>query len=167
MGGHNSGESDFPVMPGRSGRRGIENGNDGSQESCKVSLREPALTITAKFSDQLSWRFENLKESRWMDLIHPTKFSQRRKATANEQRALIAELRQLYPFAVIDGTITENSLTVLYSSSEVALLLQKIVREQDARLTAKKERQIRLQQNVKEVIKVLRKEERTEVMQWT
>ena len=57
---------------------------------------------------------------------------------------------QLYPFAVTDGTITENNLTVLYNSSEIALLLQKAVGERDNRLVAKKERQKRLQRNFEE-----------------
>ena len=154
----------FPVMRERSGWRGIESGNDGSQESWKDSLKDLALTITTKFSEQLSWRFENLKKFRWMDLIHPTKFSQRRKATANEQRALIAELHQLYPFAVNDGTITENNLSVLYNSSEIALLLQKAVGERDSRLAAKKERQTRLQQTVEEVSKDAEERNRSELM---
>eukprot|EP00795_Rhopilema_esculentum_P016293 gene16293-biopygen5543 len=143
-------DPDFPVMRERTGWRGIENGNDGSQESWKASLQTLALTITAKFSEQLSWRFGNLEKFRWMDLIHPTKFSERRNATANEQKALIVELHKLYPFAVQDVIATENNLSVLYNSSEISLLLQKVVRERDTIHAAKKERQARLQQKVEE-----------------
>eukprot|EP00794_Sanderia_malayensis_P008363 gene8363-9261_t len=62
------------------------------------------------FGDQLSWRFSNLAKFRWMDLIHPAKFDEGKKASSQEQRSLIEKLLQLYPFAVSDVTATEYNL---------------------------------------------------------
>ena len=47
-------------------------------------------------------------------------------------------------------TTKENNLSDLYNRSEISLLLQKVVREQDTIHAAKKERQARLQQKVEE-----------------
>ena len=72
-----------------------------------------------------------------MNLVHPSKFSERKAATVPEQRALIEELRKLYPFAVDDTTATEYNLNVLYNNHEISPLLNKLVRERDT-LAAKK-----------------------------
>ncbi len=71
-----------------------------------------------------------------MELIHQSKFEQKRKATSAKQRSMLNELKMLYPFAVADIIATENNLEVLYNNKEIAILLNKLVGEQDA---AKKE----------------------------
>ena len=76
---------------------------------------------------------------RWMELIHPSKFQDRKKATVTEQRVLINDVRKLYPFAVRDLIETEHNLHVLYNNKEIARLLQKVVTKRDA-LIAKKRR---------------------------
>eukprot|EP00794_Sanderia_malayensis_P002192 gene2192-2495_t len=96
------------------------------------------------FGDQLSWRFSNLAKFRWMDLIHPAKFDERKKASSQDQRSLIEKLLQLYPFAVSDATATEYNLNVLYNNNEIALLLQKLVQERDAVVARKNEKRARL-----------------------
>ena len=58
-----------------------------------------------------------------MNLVHPSKFSERKAATVWEQRALIKELRKIYPFAVDDTTATEYNLNVLYNNHEISPLL--------------------------------------------
>ncbi len=62
-------------------------------------------------------------------------------ATVREQRSLIEELRELYPFAVEDVTATEYNLNVLYNNREISLLLAKLVRERDSLAAKKKARQ--------------------------
>ena len=93
--------------------------------------------ISTTFLEQLSWRFSNLPQFEWTSLIHPTKFEERNRATAGEQRELIERVRRLYPFVVTDVTATEYNLNVLYNSIEVLVLLKRLVRERDA-LVAKK-----------------------------
>ncbi len=48
-----------------------------------------------------------------MELIHPSKFEQRRKVTSAQQRSMLNELKMLYPFAVQDIIATENNLEVI------------------------------------------------------
>ncbi len=55
-----------------------------------------------EFSNQVSWRFQNLEKLGWIELVHPAKFEERRKATSQDQKALIRCVQDLYPFAVAD-----------------------------------------------------------------
>ena len=80
------------------------------------------------FLSKLAW---------WVNLVHPTKFFERKFATPSEQRALLAELRQLYPFAVTDPVATEYNLNVLCNNSEIAILLKKVVRDRDEIISRK------------------------------
>ena len=144
-------DPDFPVIRARGGWRGMEQEKDGSQESWKESLTNLGKDIIAKFSEQLSWRFENLSRFEWMNLIHPTKFEERKRATSREQRALIEAVHRLYPFAVSDVTATEYNLNVLYNNNEISLLLQKLVRDRDAFVAKKKERSRKLRASMIEV----------------
>ena len=73
-----------------------------------------------------------------MNLVHPSKFNDRKEATVWEQRLLIDELRKHYPFAVDDKTATEYNLNLLYNNNEISILLKKLVRERDA-LAAQKQ----------------------------
>eukprot|EP00112_Aurelia_sp_Birch-Aquarium-sp1_P014942 Seg3263.3 transcript_id=Seg3263.3/GoldUCD/mRNA.D3Y31 product="hypothetical protein" protein_id=Seg3263.3/GoldUCD/D3Y31 len=74
-----------------------------------------------------------------MELIHPTKFESRKKATAAQQRALIRDIKKLYPFAVQNVSATEHNLNVLYNNEEIKILLNEVVSERDA-LVKKQER---------------------------
>ena len=78
-----------------------------------------------------------MKKFKWMNLIHPAKFDEQKNALLRDQRILIHELSQLYPFVVLDMIALENNLDVLYNNKEISALLQKLVRERDA-LVAKK-----------------------------
>ena len=68
-----------------------------------------------------------------------------------EQRALIEELRKIYPFAVDDTTATEYNLNVLYNNHKISLLLNKLVRERDALAAKKKAKQGKRAQTQMEV----------------
>ena len=136
-----------PAMPAvrtRDGWRNMEPANNGSSESWKASLQSLGEEITGKFSEQLMWRFSNLAKFKWMELIHPTKFEERRKATVRQQRALINDVQELYPFVVKDVLATEYNLSVLYHSTEIGILLQKLVRERDELVAKKKERRTKI-----------------------
>ncbi len=50
-----------------------------------------------------------------MELTHPAKYEQRRKATSVQRRSLLNELKMLYPFTVPDIIAPENNLEVLYN----------------------------------------------------
>eukprot|EP00794_Sanderia_malayensis_P010414 gene10414-11502_t len=76
-----------------------------------------------------------------MELVHPTKFESRKKATAAQQRALIGDAKMLYPFAVQNVSATEHNLDVLYNNKEIKILLDKVVSQRDALVAKKKERQ--------------------------
>ena len=130
-------DPEFPTVRNRGGWRAMEQGNDGSQESWKDSLTKLDDKIVAKFTEQLDWRFANLSKFQWINLVHPTKFDERKAATVREQRVLIEEFRKLYPFAMDDTTATEYNLKVLYNNNEISLLLKKLVCERHA-LAAKK-----------------------------
>ena len=125
-------DPEMPSIRRREGWRGIENSIDGSPNSWKRSLEAIGKEVTTKFLEQLLWRFENLKKFRWMELIHPTIFEERRKTSPDNMRELINELRATYPFAVSDQGSLEHCLDVLYSNKEIALLLQKLFKERDA-----------------------------------
>eukprot|EP00794_Sanderia_malayensis_P010346 gene10346-11423_t len=134
----------FPVIRKRGAWRNMEQQSDGTQESWKQSLINLGSHITNMFGEQLSRRFSKLARFRWMDLIHPAKFDERKKASSQDQRSLIEKLLQLYPFAVSDVTATEYNLNVLYNNNEIALLLQKLVQERDAVVARKNEKRARL-----------------------
>ncbi len=133
-------DPEFPAVRARGGWRGLGQEIDGSQESLKMSLETVAKTVTRKFSEQLTWRFANLEKFKWMELIHPTKFESRKKATAAQQRVLIGDAKKLYPFAVQNVSATEHNLDVLYNNEEIKILLNKVVSERDALVAKKKER---------------------------
>ena len=135
---------EIPTVRNRGGWRGIESANDGSPESWKLSLTGLAATCAAKFSEQINWRFSNLQKFKWMDLIHPAKFEERKKAVIHGQRALIDETARVYPFAVPDAVTLEHCLNVLYQNKEISALLQKIVRGRDALVAKKKEKRARM-----------------------
>ena len=134
----------MPSIRRREGWRGIENSIDGSPDSWRRSLEAIGKEVTRKLLEQLLWRFVNLKKFRWMELIHPTKFDVRRKASTDSTRELINELRATYPFAVSDQGSLEHCLAVLYSNKEIALLLEKLVKERDALVGKKMNRRRRL-----------------------
>ena len=97
----------FPVVHARGGWRNMEPENQGAQESWKASLGNLGREIKRRFSDELHWRFANLKNFSWMTLIHPSKFDKGKKMSSKDQRALIKELQYIYPFAVSDITEAE------------------------------------------------------------
>ena len=136
----------LPVFPTRRGWRGVEHSADGSSDSWKTFLVNVAADVTETFSEQLQWRFENVKKFKWMDLVHPAMFSQRKTASSGDQRALISKLSEAYPFVVPDPIALEHNLSVLYQNEEISVLLQKLVRERDALVARKKERRRRLAQ---------------------
>ena len=131
-------DPELPTVRNRGGWRAMEQGNDGSQESWRSTLTKLGKEIVGKFTEQLDWRFANLSKFQWMNLVHPSKFNERKEATVREQRLLIEELQKHYPFAVDDTTATEYNLNVLYNNNEISILLKKLVRERDA-LAAQKQ----------------------------
>ena len=72
-------DPEFPTVCNRGGWIAMEQGNDGSQESWKCSLSELGGAIVAEFTEQLNWRFANLSRFLWINLVHPTKFEERRR----------------------------------------------------------------------------------------
>ena len=117
----------LPVFPTSRGRRGVEHSADGSSDSWKTFLVNVAADVTKTFSEQLQWRFENVKKFKWMDLVHPAMFSQRKTASSGDQRALISKLSEAYPFVVPYPIALEHNLGVLYQNEEISVLLQKLV----------------------------------------
>ena len=133
-------DPNVPAIRNRRGWRGIEGGIDGSAESWKQILFETARKVASKFSEQISWRFQNLKRFNWIKPIHPSEFEARKNASAQEQRELIKELRALYPTAVPDPLALEHCLNVLYNNQEISALLKRILRERDSEIIKNKER---------------------------
>ena len=120
----------FPVSTAREGwRGGMQEENHGSEEEWKVSLLETGTAVVTHFSREISWRFQNLNKFKWVELVHPAKFDERRIASCQEQRALIESLKELYPFAVNDTVAVEHNLNVLYNCTEISVLLNKFVCE--------------------------------------
>ena len=134
----------LPVVRSREGWRGVQEGLDGSATSWKLSLETVSKTVMQKFSEQLQWRFENVKNFKWMSLVHPAKFEDRKKGLLCDKKVLISELLKLYPFAVHDQTALENNLSVMYHNEEISILLRKLVRERDALAAKKKEKRRKL-----------------------
>ena len=90
----------------------------------RQSLQRVAANLTQEFSEQIRWRFENLTKFKWIDLVHPAKFDLLRTATVNNQRALISELKELYPFVVPDTVVLEHNLAVLYQNKGISALIR-------------------------------------------
>ena len=107
-------DPEISTVRNRGGWRGIESANYGSPESWKLCLTGLAATCSAKFSEQINWRLSNLQKFKWMDLIHPAKLDERKKAVIHAQRAFIDETARVYPFAVPDAVTLEHCLEVLY-----------------------------------------------------
>ena len=137
-------DPEIPVVRVRDGWRGVEEPINGAPASWRETLTDLAKTCTATFSNQLAWRFHNLEKFKWMDLIHPAKFEERKKASLQEQRALLKELCSVYSFAFPDEIALEHCLSVLYHNMEVAALLRKVVKERDAAIAKKKEKRLQL-----------------------
>ena len=133
-------DPDFPAVRTKEGWRQLEQGIDGSHDNWRLSLEDVAKQVINAFLEQICWRFENVKNFKWMDLIHPSKFEERKQASSTQQRELINDLQKLYPFAVPDVIATENNLHVLYHNTAIATLLQKGIRERDAIVAKKKKR---------------------------
>ena len=93
-------------------------------------MTDLAKTCIATFSNQLARRFHNLEKFNWMDLI--LQYEERKKASLQEQRALLKELCSVYSFAFPDEIALEHCLSILYHNMEVVALLRKVVKERDA-----------------------------------
>ena len=130
----------FPIIAERVGWRGIDEQNDGSEEMWKTSLFATGMELVAEFSSQICWRFENIEMFKWVELVHPSKFTVRKISSSQEQREMIETVKELYPFIVADTVAIENNLNVLYHCSEISLLLQQVVRERDE-LAAKRRKE--------------------------
>ena len=138
-------DPEMPAVRQRNGWRGVEGAID-SPDSWKQKLLSISAEVAQKFLEQLLWRFENLKKFKWMDLIHPSKFDERKKMPPSKQKELINEIIELYPFAVQDALALEHNLNVLYDNTEIKILLDKIVRERDELAAKKRERRRRTKQ---------------------
>eukprot|EP00794_Sanderia_malayensis_P010654 gene10654-11784_t len=134
---------EIPSVRQRNGWREVESAIVFS-ESWKQKLIAISTEVTQKFTDQLLWRFSNLKKFELMDFIHPSKFAERRAVSQAKQKGLIHDLKNLYPFVVSDPLALEHNLSVLYSNSEIGILLEKTVRERDQVVAKKRERRRRL-----------------------
>ena len=130
----------FPVERARAGWRGRETHNNGSEDAWKEKLSIVASKVCIEFSGQISWRFENLKKFKWMDLIHPAKFAENVKRPPNEIKELIREFGDLYPFAVHDINSVEHNLEVLYNNHEISLLLRKCANERNRAMKQRRAR---------------------------
>ncbi|XP_065054458.1 zinc finger MYM-type protein 1-like isoform X1 [Rhopilema esculentum] len=119
-------DPEMPAVRQRNGWRGVEEAVD-STGSWKINLLAISSEIAQKFLEQLLWRFENLTRFKWMELIHPSKFDERKKMPPAKQKELICKVKELYPFAVPDALALEHNLSVLYDNNEIKILLDKIV----------------------------------------
>ena len=136
-------DPDFPIMRARAGWRGIETANNGSQESWKQTLSIVQEKICTEFSKQISWRFQNLEKFKWMDLVHPSKFTQSRKLPPKEVKLMLREFMNLYPFAVDDISSAENNLEVLHNNSKISL--RKCAKERDHTVKKRKAKQRKIE----------------------
>lgn len=146
-------DPELPEVRARRGWRCMEQGTNGAQsthESWKNAMKLTAGRITTGFSDQLAWRFENLEKFKWVDLVNPRKFDERKTSSSENERSLIKEVSQLYPFVVPDAVALENNLNVLYNSTEISLLLKSLIRERDLLVQQKKAKRRRLAENCNE-----------------
>ena len=136
-------DPNFPIARARTGWRGRETQNNGSEDSWKERLSVVASKVCVEFSGQITWRFENLKKFKWMDLIHPSKFAENVKKPSNQIKELIREFIDLYPFAVNDISSVEHNLEVLYNNHEISLLLRKCAGERNRAIKQRRARQRR------------------------
>ena len=79
-----------------------------------------------------------------MDGSYSSRKHLRKEKAIHTQRALLNETVRIYPFAVPDAVTLEHCLIVLYQNKEISALLQRIVWEQDAMVTKKKEKRARM-----------------------
>ena len=138
-------DPEMPAVRQQSGWRGVEGAID-SPDSWRQNLLSISAEVAQKFLEQLLWRFENLKKFKWMDLIRPSKFDERKKMPPSKQKELINEIIDLYPFAVQDALALEHILNILYDNTKIKILLDKIVRERDELAAKKRERRNRTKQ---------------------
>ena len=68
----------MPCVRARDGWRGVEDEVDGSPDSWKRSLTAVAKNVIIMFSENIQWRFKNLKKFIWIQLVHPAKFEDRK-----------------------------------------------------------------------------------------
>ena len=136
-------DPNFPIARARTGWRGRETQNNGSEDAWKERLSVMASKVCVEFSGQITWRFENLKKFKWMDLIHPSKFAESVKKPSNQIKELIREFIDLYPFAVNDISSVEHNLEVLYNNHEISLLLHKCAGERNRAIKQRRARQRR------------------------
>ncbi len=80
-------DPEIPAVRRRAGWRGVDEGIDGSENSWRNLLINVATRVSREFSDQLSWRFENLQKFKWMEIIHPMEFERMKKMTPNIEDA--------------------------------------------------------------------------------
>ena len=81
----------IPTIRARVGWRHRSHALNGL-ENWKISLVELGKEIVTMFLSRLAWYFSNLAKFKWVNLVHPTKFSERKFATSREPRALLAVL---------------------------------------------------------------------------
>ena len=74
----------IPTVRARVVWRNMEPAINGT-ENWKISLAELGREIVTMFLAQIGWRFSNLDKFKWVNLVHPTKFSERKFATSSEQ----------------------------------------------------------------------------------
>ena len=137
----------FPVTRATTGWRRMEQEGNGSQQSWKHTLSIVAGKICSEFSNQVSWRFQNIDKFKWMDIIHPSKFTENRKLPSKDIKVMIREFMNLYPFALDDVSSIENNLDVLYKNKEISLLLSKHANERDKNMKRQKAKQKRINES--------------------
>ena len=140
-------DPNFPANRARGGWRGAEGASSGNANDWKQSMATIAMQITIEFSKQLAWRFENVEKFNWINLIHPSTFSKNRDCFSDDRRKWIGECQRFYPFAVSNATSLEHNLDILYGNQEIAILLQKLIKDRDdaarkikARMNGKRKR---------------------------
>ena len=111
-------DPEMPAVRQRNGWRGVE-GAIHSPDSWERNVLAISAEVAQQFLEQLLWRFENLKKIKWMDLIHPSKFDERKKMPQAKQKELIRDIKELYPFAVHDALALEHNLNALYDNTEM------------------------------------------------
>lgn len=152
-------DPELPQIREKRGWRGMGHTTTGAQsthesthERWKAAMLLTVGRVKIEFADQIAWRFENLDKFKWVDLVNPRKFNERKTLSSGNDRLLIQELYQLYPFVVPDSVALENNLNVLYNSTEIELLLKSVIRERDLVVTRKKAKRRRLRERQEETI---------------
>ena len=131
---------EMPVFRQRNGWRGVESAID-LPNNWKQNLLSISAEVSQEFLEQMLWRFEHQKQFKWMNLVHPLKFEERKKMPPSKQNEMINQIKELYQFAVHDALAFEHNLNVLYNNTEVKILLDKVVRERNELEAKKRERQ--------------------------